>query len=389
MSSVVHDLFEVSGYFLRYYTNIILEYKCLQVLVIVFVLVLLLVSTANIGFEGLTLKVLRCFPGLRSVVQKRIDQAILQVHATIHDGSHVVYEECLPRDGLSADKILQKVRKYKAAEYVRWGDGFASGSVYPKESGLEDLASKTTSGGTESIMLACLAYRQLARSKGIKNPIMHVFTFFRGFVYECLSSVSRILPESAHAAFDKAAYYFNIDIVRIPVDPASLEVDINSMRRAITKDTCLLLGSAPGFPHGIIDPISEIAALGRQYDIPVHVDCCLGGFLLPFMEAADYPLQPFDFRVAGVTSISCDPHKYGFSSKGVSVILYRNKHLRSMQFFTQPDWPGGVYASPTFAGSRSGALIAVCWATMMYFGRQGYIESTRRIVKTTRFITDE
>ncbi|KAF6768252.1 hypothetical protein AHF37_05447 [Paragonimus kellicotti] len=236
--------------------------------------------------------------------------------------------------------------------------------------GDDEACGTTTSGGTESIMLACLAYRQLARSKGIRNPVM-------------------ILPESAHAAFDKAAYYFNIDIVRIPVDPLSMQVDIDSMRRAITRNTCMLLGSAPGFPHGIIDPISEIAALGRQYCIPVHVDCCLGGFLLPFMEAADYPLQPFDFRVAGVTSISCDPHKYGFSSKGVSVILYRNKHLRSMQFFTQPNWSGGVYASPTFAGSRSGALIAVCWATMMHFGRQGYIESTRRIVKTTRFIANE
>ncbi|CAH8493439.1 unnamed protein product [Dicrocoelium dendriticum] len=308
---------------------------------------------------------------------------------------------------------MQKIRRYKACEYIRWTEGYASGSVYPRSTSLEDLSSRvfkefiwtnplhpdlfpdirrmesevvrmclamfhgnedacgtTSSGGTESIMLSCLAYRELARSKGIRRPVI-------------------IAPASVHAAFDKAAHYFSMDLVRIPVVPGSFKADVNAMRRAINKSTCMLVASAPGFPHGIIDPVEEIAALGAARDIPVHVDCCLGGFLLPFMDLAGYPIEPFDFRLPGVTSISCDTHKYGFATKGTSVILYRNKFYRSHQFFTQPDWSGGVYASPTLAGSRSGAVIAVCWATMMHFGISGYVESTRRIVKTTRFISKQ
>ncbi|VDP78656.1 unnamed protein product [Echinostoma caproni] len=158
-----------------------------------------------------------------------------------------------------------------------------------------------------------------------------------------------LIPESAHPAFDKAGHYFQILIHRIPVDPITYKVDVNAMRRAITQDTCMLVGSAPGFPHGVIDPIEEIAELGRKFGIPVHVDCCLGGFLLPFMDRADFPIEPFDFRLPGVTSISCDTHKYGFAAKGTSVIMYRNADYRAKQFFTQPDWSGGLYASPTFA----------------------------------------
>ncbi|OON17326.1 hypothetical protein X801_06837, partial [Opisthorchis viverrini] len=239
------------------------------------------------------------------------------------------------------------------AEYIRWNEGFASGSVYPKDSSLADLSSRVfkefiwanplhpdlfpdvrrmeaevvrmclsmfhgdgdacgtmTSGGTESIMLACLAYRERARAKGIRNP-------------------SIVLAESAHPAFDKivasapgfphgiidpvrelasAAHYFDLDVVHVPVDPISYKADVAAMRSAITGSTCMIVASAPGFPHGIIDPVRELASLGLRYGIPVHVDCCLGGFLLPFMEAADCELEPFDFRLPGVTSISCDTH---------------------------------------------------------------------------------
>ncbi|CAG5129758.1 unnamed protein product, partial [Candidula unifasciata] len=197
-----------------------------------------------------------------------------------------------------------------------------------------------------------------------------------------------IAPVTAHAAFDKAASYFHMKITHIPVDEKTRMVDLVAMRRAISRKTCVLVASAPHFPHGIIDPVQEVAKLGQKYGLPVHVDCCLGGFLLPFMEKAGFPLQPFDFRVPGVTSISADTHKYGFAPKGSSVIMYRNRDLLTHQFFVQPDWPGGMYASPTFAGSRAGSIVAACWATLMHFGEDGYIDTTKRIVSTTKYIVN-
>ncbi|KAL8608979.1 hypothetical protein ACOMHN_062862 [Nucella lapillus] len=219
-------------------------------------------------------------------------------------------------------------------------------------------------------MLACLAYRSLARERGIKIPEI-------------------IVPDTAHAAFDKAAEFFHMRITHIPVDKATRKVDIRAMRRAISRQTCMLVASAPAFPHGIVDDIQAVAALGEQYNIPVHVDSCLGGFLVPFMEKAGFPLDPFDFRVPGVTSISADTHKYGYAPKGSSVIMYRRRDLHRRQFFVQPDWTGGIYASPTLAGSRAGAVIAACWATLMYFGEKGYVESTRSICGTTHYIAQE
>ncbi|CAF1661473.1 unnamed protein product [Adineta ricciae] len=194
------------------------------------------------------------------------------------------------------------------------------------------------------------------------------------------------MPITAHPAFNKACSYLKIKLRRIPLNPQTHEVDLTKMRRAITKNTCLLVASAPCFPHGAIDPIEDIAKLAVQYNVPLHVDACLGGFLIAFMERAGFPLKPFDFRVEGVTSISCDTHKYGFAPKGTSVILYRNENLRQHQFFALADWPGGIYGSPSIAGSRSGYLIACCWATLMTYGMEGYVETTRKIVQTARAI---
>lgn len=183
-----------------------------------------------------------------------------------------------------------------------------------------------------------------------------------------------------------------------------------------------LVGSAPNFPYGTMDNIREIANLGLKYDIPVHVDACLGGFVIVFMKRAGYPVKPFDFSVPGVTSISADPHKvsvfflysqvqfeawgsfkfnlknififtslsfpfqYGFSPKGCSVILYSNKIYRNHQYTVTTDWPGGVYGSPTVNGSRAGGSIAACWATMIHFGEDGYIEATKSIIDIARYI---
>ena len=147
-----------------------------------------------------------------------------------------------------------------------------------------------------------------------------------------------------------------------------------------------IVGSAPNFPHGAVDDIQALAQIARRKNIGLHVDCCLGGFLVPFMEKAGFPMPPVDFRVPGVTSISCDTHKYGFAPKGSSVVMYHSKNLRRYQYFVTTDWPGGIYASPAIAGSRPGSLIAACWAAMVHMGEDGYIASTKQIVSTTRHI---
>jgi len=148
----------------------------------------------------------------------------------------------------------------------------------------------------------------------------------------------------------------------------------------------MLVGSAPGFPHGIIDDISGLAVSAKKHDIPLHVDCCLGSFMMPFMRQAGYHIPPFDFSVEGVTSISCDTHKYGFAPKGSSIVMYASKEIRKYQYFSAPNWVGGIYASPTIAGSRPGALVAGCWAAMMSIGKNGYLDATRKIVGAARKI---
>lgn len=226
-----------------------------------------------------------------------------------------------------------------------------------------------TSGGTESILMACRAYRELAYERGIRTPEI-------------------VAPISVHSAFDKACDYFKMKLVQVPVDEVTRKVNVKAMQRAINSNTILLVGSAPQYPHGIIDDIEAIAALGKRYSLGVHVDACLGGFLIPFMEDIGVDLPPFDFRVPGVTSISADTHKYGMAPKGSSIIMYASKDLRHHQYFVAPDWQGGIYASPSVAGSRSGGMIATCWAAMMFMGRDGYVESTRQVCNASRLIAE-
>jgi glutamate/tyrosine decarboxylase-like PLP-dependent enzyme len=194
-----------------------------------------------------------------------------------------------------------------------------------------------------------------------------------------------VVPVTAHAAFDKAAQYFNIRLVRIPVDE-TFRADVRAVKRAINRNTIVVVGSAPSFPHGTIDPIEEMSEVARSRGVGFHTDACLGGFVLPWAERLGYPVPPFDFRLPGVTSMSADTHKYGYAAKGTSVVLYRGKELRRHQYFTASDWPGGLYFSPTFAGSRPGALSAVCWAALVSTGESGYLEATRAIMETAKKI---
>ncbi|VDO71410.1 unnamed protein product [Heligmosomoides polygyrus] len=222
-----------------------------------------------------------------------------------------------------------------------------------------------STGGTISILLACLAHRNRALKRGISFPEM-------------------VIPTSAHAAFTKAAEVFRMRAVRVPVDPITFKVDIQKMEAAITRRTCMLVGSAPNFPFGTVDDIVAIGQLGLWYDIPVHVDACLGGFILPFIK----DLHFFDFRVPGVCSISADTHKYGLSPKGSSVVLYKNKEYLHNQYFCDADWQGGIYASSTLEGSRSGLNIALCWTSLLFQGFNKYKQHAQAVVATTKKIRD-
>ncbi|WFD44869.1 sphinganine-1-phosphate aldolase [Malassezia psittaci] len=231
-----------------------------------------------------------------------------------------------------------------------------------------EAAGTTTSGGTESILMACKAARDWARVE-------------RGVVYP-----EMVIPMSAHVAFDKAGSYFGIKVRRVPVNRQSRKVDINAVSRSINSQTVLLVGSAPNFPDGIIDDIVALGALAKRHKIKCHVDCCLGSFIVPFLDRAGFVSEPFDFRVDGVTSISCDTHKYGFAPKGSSIVMYNSEDLRRYQYYVNASWVGGVYASPTLAGSRPGALIAATWAVMVAMGQDGYTRSCREIVGAAKQI---
>jgi sphinganine-1-phosphate aldolase len=219
-----------------------------------------------------------------------------------------------------------------------------------------------TSGGSESIFMAMKAYRDHAREeRGIRSPEI-------------------VMPTTAHVAFDKAAHYLGIRLVKIPLRD-DLRADVDATRSAIGRNTIVVVGSAPGFPHGLIDPIEELSELARARGVGFHTDACLGGFVLPWARKLGYAVPKFHFELPGVTSMSADTHKFGYAPKGTSVVLYRGLELRRHQYFTAPDWPGGLYCSPTAAGSRAGALSAACWAAMLSIGEEGYLDSTRRILE--------
>lgn len=223
-----------------------------------------------------------------------------------------------------------------------------------------------TSGGTETCLLAVKTYRDWARSqkRGIRRPEM-------------------IVPESIHVAFEKGAHYFDVKPVRVPVDK-HYRMDLEKVRKHINRNTILIIGSAPCYPFGVIDPIAELGQIASKAGLPLHVDACLGGFMLPFVEKLGYPLPPYDFRVPGVTSIGADVHKYGYSAKGASVILYRNMDYLKHQFFVYTEWSGGIFISPALLGTRSGGPIGAAWAAMRALGISGYMDKARIVMDTTQ-----
>lgn len=234
--------------------------------------------------------------------------------------------------------------------------------------GNDQVCGNVTTGGTESIILAVKTARDWARKKQPKKSRPHV-----------------VIPESGHPAFMKAFHYLGLEytVVKTGTD---YRADVAAMERAITQNTILLVCSSPSYPYGVMDPIVEIAALAKKNNLLCHVDACIGGLFLPFIKELGYPIPPFDFAVDGVTSMSADLHKYGYSPKGASVILYKTHELRRFQFSLYSKWPGGIYGSPTITGTRSGSSIAGAWAAIRSIGMDGYKEMAKVTMETTERI---
>ena len=221
-----------------------------------------------------------------------------------------------------------------------------------------------TSGGTESILMAVKSARDRLRvERGISDPNM-------------------IMPTSAHAAFAKAGAYFGVEVRRVGV-LADWRADVSAMRKIVDKNTVLVAGSTPQYPQGVIDDISSIAKIAIDAEINCHVDACMGGVTLAYLERLGEKIEPWNLQVPGVSSISVDLHKFGYTSKGASVIIYATKHLRSFQGFITDDWLGGVYGSSGVLGTKSGGSIASAWAVMHFFGDDGYLRLTRQAREAT------
>ena len=315
----------------------------------------------------------------------------------------------MPEAGTSRNDILTMMSEMAARENVVWENGHCSGTMYCGDHDHYDFLNEAfsnfsyvntlqrdmcpsatkfeaeiiamtldmlcagalegtrpgglvTSGGSGSIAHAVLAYRE-------GNPT--------------IARANMIKPETAHPAFAKAGHLFGVDMKVAPVDPVSLQVDLDWVRANIDANTVALVGSAPNYGYGTIDPITELGALALERGIGLHVDGCLGGFLLPFGRALGYDIPAFDFTVPGVTTISADTHKYGYALKGTSVLAFADQSLRNSQYFYLTDWSGGKYCSPGMDGSRSGGLVAATWAAMISLGREGYLKYAKAIFDTS------
>lgn len=317
----------------------------------------------------------------------------------------------LPEKSMSREDVLAQIKAMHAAESPAWKTGKISGSFYHGDQAHYDFLNEAfsyysqvnsiqrdvcpsltkyegeiismaldvmngdavaarntgekacgslTTGGTDSIFQSVYVHREWAlEAKGINQPEM-------------------VLARSAHPAFFKAAHYLNIKAVVVDIDHR-YQADMKEMAESINKNTIMIVGSAGNYGHGIIDPLQAMSDLAVEKEIGFHVDGCLGGFILAWAEPLGIKCPVFDFRLPGVTAMSADTHKYGYGLKGTSVILFRNENLRRYQYFGQVDWPGGVYVSTGFNGSKSGGLFASTWAAMMHYGREGYMKRAKAI----------
>ena len=317
----------------------------------------------------------------------------------------------LPAQGRPRDEILEELRTMATEEDAFWETGKCSGTMYcgdhdhyaflteafgyyahvnalqrdmcPSATRFEgeiiamgldlfnaDAVTDTepvgmiTSGGTGSITHAMLAYREHAtQERGITRPNV-------------------VKPETAHPAFDKACHLFGIELRVAPIDPETAQVDVAALAELIDDQTIAIVGSACNYGYGTVDPIAELGQLALDRGVGLHVDCCLGGFILPFGQELGLDIPMFDFRVPGVTTISADTHKYGYALKGTSILMFADKAYRNSQYFFLAGWSGGKYTSPGMDGSRSSGLLAATWASMVSLGRSGYLAYAKQIFDT-------
>ena len=222
-----------------------------------------------------------------------------------------------------------------------------------------DAVGSFTSGGTESIILAVKVARERWRQRGLTGR------------------PNIILPVTAHASFQKGAHYLDMDVKLVRVNDETFAADVDASAEAIDENTALLMGSAPSYAHGVIDPIEAIGQLAVKHDILFHVDACVGGFMLPYLKRLGADIPPFDFTVEGVTSISMDLHKYAYCPKGASTVVYKNAALRELQIFTCSSWSGYTIVNQTIQSSKSGGPVAAAWAVLNHLGDDGYLELAR------------
>lgn len=319
----------------------------------------------------------------------------------------------IPAKGLTADELFSTLTDYRKDD-VTWRDGRTWAYVYDAGEEVEAVVKKAymsfltenaldptvfpsllklenevismcashlggdeqsvgnfTSGGTESIILAVKTARDRARKR---NP--------------SITAPEMVLPDTAHAAFHKAAHYLDVKTVVVPVDGSTFKADIAATEAAITDNTILLVGSAISYAHGVVDPIEELGQLALKHDLLLHVDGCMGGFMLPLFKRLGGNVPNFDLSVPGVTSISMDLHKYGFAAKGASVVIYKNKELRRHQMYACAQWTGYTIINSTVQSTKSGGPLAAAWAVLNFVGDEGYMKIAKTVFDATNAICE-
>ena len=301
----------------------------------------------------------------------------------------------LPEKGTDKDTVLSMLSAMSSAEDPVWESGQCSGTMYcgdhdhydflnlafSKFSYVNSLQRDMCQSATkfEAEIIAMTLDLLGANSPQDTTPV--------GLAYRehhpTRGRPNMIKPETAHPAFAKAGHLFGLEMKTAPVDPVTTQVDLEWVKSNIDANTVALVGSACNYGYGTVDPIGELGALALEHNIGLHVDGCLGGFILPFGRELGYDIEPFDFAVPGVTTMSADTHKYGYALKGTSVLCFADRALRNDQYFYLTDWSGGKYCSPGMDGSRSGGLLAATWAAMVHLGRSGYRRYAEEIFATS------
>ena len=372
-------------------------------------------AEARIALGQLAKMALRKGHEALGVVEDAVDGPARQAvrDAVLAQGGALPADVGMPTGGLSKTEILARLDAYKSFD-VGWRDGrtwayvYDAGSdagevckqayaMYLSENGLDPTAFPSvlqlenevvgmvssivhlpvggagtfSSGGTESIFLAVKAARDYARATRPEVTKPRI-----------------LLPHTAHAAFHKAAHYLCIEVDLVPVDPTTFKADVDVMRAAIRPETILMAGSACSYAHGVVDPIPELGALAEETGVWLHVDACIGGFVLHYFERCGAAVTPFDFQIPGVTSLSIDLHKYGFSAKGASLVYYRERERREHQFYACSHWSGYTVVNTTVQSTKSAGPVAAAWAVLKHFGDEGYLELFRNILDSTRQVAD-